>query len=230
MSAFTLKILAIIFMFIDHFGAIFDIYFDATILRLIGRIAFPMFAFFIAEGCRHTRSIPRYILRLGIFAIITEPIFDLAVFNSPFSPNFGIIEYSHQNVFFTLALGVAAIWCYKSLTYNGLLLVGCIVFLAELLHTDYGGLGVLAIVLCYIFKKRSYQLIALFVIICLLYLNHFSMWSLTFTLVASISLLLLSFYNSKRGYEMKWFLYAFYPLHLLLLAIAVNIYGYYCKY
>lgn len=120
----VLKWIAIILMAIDHFGAsilenfllnVWDVsplgdllrdypdYWDLVlmadrVIRKIGRPAFPVFCFFIVEGFCHTRNVKNYAVRLGIFALISEVPFDLAIFGTPF-------HWGHQNVFFTLFLG-----------------------------------------------------------------------------------------------------------------------------
>lgn len=82
LNATTLKIIAVITMLIDHIAYVLQIYSYSYstyhIMRIIGRIAFPIFAFMIAEGAKHTRDIRKYLLRLLIFAFISEVPFDLA--------------------------------------------------------------------------------------------------------------------------------------------------------
>ena len=132
MTTFALKIIAIITMLIDHIAAIFIpqntwIYIAG---RVIGRLAFPIFVFLLVEGFYHTRSVPNYLKRLGIFALISEIFFDLAFYNSFFQSSSGNIKtdlpkifsdnqifdtvvkrfMSYQNVFFTLFIGLATIY------------------------------------------------------------------------------------------------------------------------
>ncbi len=228
MTSFTLKIIAMASMFLDHFSSVFDYFFETPYLRIIGRLAFPIFAYFIAEGCRRTKNVNRYILRLALFALISEPFFDVAFFNSPFVPAFGIFEHGSQNVFITLAAGAIAIQAYERFKHNSGLIIAGIALLCEFLHTDYGAMGVAAIVLCYLFKTQRNRLLALSGIMLLLYYSP-SLTGLLYLSGAGLGVLLLSFYNNRRGYNMKWLLYAFYPLHLLVLIVAVNIYGYICK-
>lgn len=96
MSAFVLKIIAIITMFIDHLG--YAIYGRLSFFNYIGRIAFPIFAFQISEGYIYTKNLKKYLLRLFVFAIISQIPFLL--FYSIFSKNFAL------NIFFTLLLGM----------------------------------------------------------------------------------------------------------------------------
>ena len=88
----------------DHIGAVF--FPEIPLLRWIGRLAMPVLCFFIGEGLRHTRSPRRYLLRLTGFALLSELPFDLAFY--------GGIEWGHQNVYFTLALGLLALWAIQS--------------------------------------------------------------------------------------------------------------------
>ena len=103
MSSFVLKVIAIITMFCDHFGDAFIGH--TSFFNLIGRIAFPIFAFQITEGYIHTKSLKKYMTRLGIFAIISQIPFILFIrkFINPTSISL--------NVFFTLFLGLLSIFC-----------------------------------------------------------------------------------------------------------------------
>lgn len=93
----TLKIIAIVTMLIDHTAAV--LLGNNMIMRMIGRIAFPIFIFLLIEGAIHTRSKMKYALRLCLFALISEIPFDLAFSNEAFF-------FGYQNVFFTLAIGM----------------------------------------------------------------------------------------------------------------------------
>ena len=150
----VLKWFAILVMLTDHVGAcllevfILNIYGNSSltvmtgnpemwikvdlILRCIGRSAFPVFCFLLAEGARHTRSMPAYIRRLAVFALISELPFDLALHNTPFF-------WGAQNVFFTLLLGLAVIWVfqrYPAEQWKGWLCFAALAALAEVMRTD----------------------------------------------------------------------------------------------
>ena len=128
LSTFTLKLIAIITMVIDHTGAIF--FPDQMWLRAIGRIAFPIFVFLLVEGLFNTSNIKKYLTRLGIFALISEIPFDMAFYKARFGVDFltdlkgatqdmQILDLfirrliKHQNIFFTLFLGLLAIYLMK---------------------------------------------------------------------------------------------------------------------
>ncbi len=151
-DGFQLKLIAIITMTIDHIGAICFPY-DMT-WRMIGRLSFPIFCFLIVEGATHTRDIIKYVVRLLLFAIISEVVFDYAFFGN-------WIVLSNQNIFFTLAIGVIAIMCMQNIKYIPIS-VGAIValiFLADFLGSDYGSGGVLLIVLIYLHREKPFLLI-----------------------------------------------------------------------
>ena len=100
MSVFALKLIAVVTMLIDHIGYIF---FPRVLwLRFIGRCAFPIYAFLLVQGYRHTHSVGKYLGRLALFSILSEVAFDLAFFRS--FPYWG-----DQNVYFTLALGLGTV-------------------------------------------------------------------------------------------------------------------------
>lgn len=98
-------------MLIDHIGAAFPVPQTPEIFRLIGRIAFPVYAYLAAQGCRHTKNINKYLLRLGIFALISEIPFDITFMN--FDGKFKVNFLSNTNVFYTLFLGVLSIIVYE---------------------------------------------------------------------------------------------------------------------
>lgn len=178
------------------------------VMRQIGRIAFPIYCFLLVEGFLHTRDIKKYALRLGIFSLISELPFDLAFY--------GKLEFVHQNVYFTLFIGVLVMAALKKLEGRKMIQLLAIflgMFAAELLSTDYASRGILLIVILYLLRDHKAAK-------CIAGAVSFS-WEVT----SVISFLLIPLYNGKRGKQMKYFFYAFYPVHLLLLfflARAVN--------
>lgn len=203
MTGFQLKLLAMLAMTADHIGAVF--FPEIPLLRWIGRLAMPVLCFFIGEGLRHTRSPRRYLLRLTGFALLSELPFDLAFY--------GGIEWEHQNVYFTLALGLLALWAIQSRGMEGWLLALTAALAAELLGCDYGMYGVLLILLLDRFHRaRSEQLAAA----ALLNLAFFGLQTQTLSLIA---LPLLWLYNGKRGRDDRRLFYLYYPAHLCVLGI-----------
>lgn len=203
MTGFQLKLLAMLAMTADHIGAVF--FPEIPLLRWIGRLAMPVLCFFIGEGLRHTRSPRRYLLRLTWFALLSELPFDLAFY--------GGIEWGHQNAYFTLALGLLALWAIQSRGMEGWLLALTAALAAELLGCDYGMYGVLLILLLDRFHRaRSEQLAAA----ALLNLAFFGLQTQTLSLIA---LPLLWLYNGKRGRDDRRLFYLYYPAHLCVLGI-----------
>lgn len=161
MNALALKIIAMILMLIDHIGFIYGNVF----LRAVGRLAFPIFAFLIANGFRHTRSMPKYALRLLAFAVISEIPFDLFTANKVTVAGWhGLFpELKLDNVFFTLFLGLCFLWLndiYKKrgLKFAKLLSVVTFVFLAALagfISSDYGAVGVAWVAMFGIFDSND---------------------------------------------------------------------------
>lgn len=119
LNSFYLKILALVFMTLDHLGIFFAMQYSSSqamidlsnIFRIFGRLALPIFIFLIAEGVRNTKSIRKYLLRLGIVASIISVPFIIFTFSNVFS-NFVFI-YRHGNIFIDLLLTAIAIYCIK---------------------------------------------------------------------------------------------------------------------
>ena len=185
MSSFTLKIIALTAMIIDHTGSVFSDYLPFY-FRVIGRLAFPIFVYLVAQGFKHTRSPEKFLLRLFIFAIISEPAFDWALVRSQnilygYSP-WTVDFLRNTNIFYTLFLGGMAIyvftWLFDALSQKfsqlfgpdddsaraisfllAMLPVLFFMHLAEMLSTDYGAYGVVFIFLMYVVKPRKLMLL-----------------------------------------------------------------------
>ncbi|MCL1787388.1 MAG: conjugal transfer protein TraX [Defluviitaleaceae bacterium] len=115
MNAFTLKIIALTAMILDHMGVVFPQVFGLE-FRVIGRLAFPLYVFLIAEGFRHTKSPGKFLARLFAFALISEPFFDWALRGASFSFGAGGVNFlAHTNIFYTLFLGGLAIVAYEKI-------------------------------------------------------------------------------------------------------------------
>jgi len=228
MTAFTIKIIAITTMLIDHAGAVFDLPIET---RIIGRIAFPLFVYLIAEGCKHTRSMEKYLLRLGIFALVSEIPFDLAFNQIPGQPI--LIDFlSNTNIFYTLFLGVACVYTVQKIWEIRRpamwILIPFIIITAmaaaEFFSTDYGYRGVLFIFCTAMVSK--YKLAQLGVIILFsfwLYLPRvmavdFAVNPVPFYMLISclLAVPVAAFANGGRGRPVKWLFYVTYPAHLLL--------------
>ena len=202
-TLFTLKIIAIITMFLDHYYRIIG---GPEWLSILGRLAFPIFAFSISEGYSHTKNVNKYLMRLLNFAIIIQ------------LPNFlGFQEYP-LNIFFTLALGL---FCLEILDNNKInivvryIVVLYLCFLAEKTGLDYGAYGVILIIL---FNKLRNNKLYIFIAFLALNLVILKIGNLSEMQIYSIfSLIPIFLYNGKKGYGTKYFFYLFYPLHFIFL-------------
>lgn len=207
-SVSILKIIAIVTMLIDHIGAFIINYEKYTLLyevmRTVGRIAFPIFCFMLVQGFRHTRSVKKYMIRLFIFAIISEVPFDLAASSVNES------MWMHQNVFFTLFIGLTALYIiekYKQNAFAQIIVIISACTLATFLYTDYMFFGVLQIIFFYYFEK-----LRLCRIISIIFLNFYMGQP-----AGAVALVFTELYNGKRGINVKYLAYAFYPVHLLVI-------------
>lgn len=299
----TLKIIAIVVMFIDHVAAVvldnyilslykqgnydyINIYYIDMLMRLIGRLGFPIFCFLLVEGFSHTHNKWKYLRNLFIFALISEIPFNLAIDAKFFST-------AHQSVFCTLFFGLLALigikWAMERENWNNIckivsypayfiagpvvlyfvskwisaygapvlnlrsdwlmyLIAGVIstVFLllffrnktadekaslgiamycgmaaiiaAEILKTDYSGSGVIVIIAMYAFRK--YGAVKQGLVGCILLTL---MQAVEFT--SFFILIPLKHYNGKRGISLKYFFYAFYPVHLTILYLICVLMG-----
>lgn len=217
MSNFILKIIAIITMFIDHLG--YALYGQFSYFNYIGRLAFPIFAFGISEGYIHTRSKKNYLIRLFMFAIISQAPF--MFFCSMFKTGFSL------NIFFTLFLGLVAIIGYDNCKnkYLGLFLVLCLGLTADAFQMDYGYWGVFVIFIFHIFKDKKLFMNLSYIGLCLLrylplYLKYnFYLPYLILCVCTILPLVFINLYNGKKGPNTKYLLYGFYPVHLMLLYV-----------
>lgn len=211
MSGSTLKLIALGSMLVDHLAAsgVLSKMYDSEPLyefcRTVGRIAFPLFCFLLVEGFVYTRNRKAYLIRLFLFALLSEVPFDLAFFGTP-------CHLAAQNVFFTLFLGFLSLCGVEELRNRGHaiwvwapMLSGF--FAAFLLHTDYSGFGVILILIFYWFRDVPWQR------------NLISGFSCLGEPAAILSLIPIQFYNGKRGIPLKFIFYLFYPLHLLLFVL-----------
>lgn len=261
-----LKLAAMAFMFIDHIGAIIlercfvftqtgeinsSVYAVDMILRLLGRIAFPIFCFLLVEGFVHTRNRKKYLRSLLIFSVISEIPFNIALSGSIFFPQ-------NQNVFFTLSIGLIAMELYgrlfntekgdkKRLAY-AFGIAACLL-VAQLLRADYGFFGVALILIFYVLRGSGARLffvagVWLFIGSAILntllypaeYMSLLRDYGFSETLLVFLSggitevFGILSFgflakYNGERGTLpfSKYLFYIFYPVHLFILGIIAGL-------
>lgn len=247
MTSFSLKVIALVTMTIDHVGAVF--FPEVLFLRIIGRISFPIYAFLISEGYRHTSNPNNYLARMGIFAVISEIPFDLAFKSTPI--NVELFNWDSQNVFFTLFFGLLGIHLFERFKEKNMTFVAVIsailgLILADLFRSDYKLMGVLLIYSFYFSTRYNrLKLVApAFAIVLMSALPPVSysqeliesaIYNYPFTIniynpmdniqiMALVALALIYFYNGLPGYKKhKYIFYAFYPAHLSLLFLIERI-------
>ena len=220
LSGSWLKILAVVTMLIDHLAYFLwydnpefqTVFFSLrgrevtiwALLRMIGRLAFPLFAFLLVEGFQHTHDRKKYGLNLFIFALISEIPWNLV--------HSGTLFYPRQNVMFTLLLGYLGLCALEyfredklrmTLSVLGLFVVG---FFAR---ADYGYLGYAFILLLYALRGNE---VVRAIAGCAALPSH---------LIGGMAFIPIAFYNGERGFIKgpvgKYLFYAFYPVHLLVI-------------
>lgn len=227
----SLHWIAMVCMLCDHLWA--TIIPGNDWLTCIGRAAFPIFSFLLAEGFRHTRNLGNYVKRLLFAALLSEIPFDLMVSGSVFDP-------FHQNVLWTflLAIGVLRIneQCREKAFWKRAAVAAATAVLGALAglltFSDYLHVGVLTVLVFYFFRGRSWYCFA-GQALCLYFLNFealggleyvFSLKGMTIVIpqqgFALLALIPIWLYQGRRGYHsraMSWLNYLFYPVHMLLL-------------
>ena len=224
LSGSWLKIIAIVTMLIDHLAAfcwyneplfqqpLFTIGKPITIyllLRVIGRFAFPLFAFLLVQGFIHTRSRKRYGLNLLVFAIISEIPWNLLRSGTWLCPK--------QNVFFTLLIGLLGLCAMERFKENRKYLLASLaglLILSVLVNADYGCAGYAFILLLY--AMRDNRILQAVIGSCILP----GRW------ITGLAFIPINMYNGQRGFIkgtfVKYLFYAFYPLHLIAIYLFIH--------
>lgn len=216
LSGNQLKLIALITMTVDHMGLIlFD---QFILLRIVGRLAFPIFAWMIAEGCRHTRSMGRYLGVMAAVAFVCQVVYLIA------------LRSLEMCIMVTFSLSVGLCWLLRIAREKkqpllwALVLAGvaAVFFLTEVLPSispvpygiDYGFYGVMLPVALYLCRNKKQQLVVAAAVLCLLAL--WADWNVQW--FALLALPLLALYNGTRGKrKLKWLFYLYYPAHLVVL-------------
>lgn len=237
-SSFVLHILAMSFMLLDHIyhsGLV-----NITWFTCVGRLAFPIFAFMIAEGFHYTRSRKKYALRLLFFAVITEIPFNLVVSGK-------LLYFPHQNVLWTFLMSVILLCLYEKIKVKKSTAIKVIAYplitfvfmlTAAFAMTDYSAIGILTVALFYFTRadektsavKKAVFLTVQLVVMCMLNVMITSSPEYALEISSGIYLSIQSFavlalpiiwlYNGKQGYYNKYIKYGyylFYPVHCLVL-------------
>lgn len=233
LNAVHLKIIACALMLCDHLWLVLFEGDSWEWMTCVGRLAFPIFAFQIAEGFHYTRSFKKYITRMFIFALVSEIPFNLMNSGS-------LIYLEHQNVMFSFCLALICMYLLKKarekktpvyiLSAVGILIAGFLV--GTFTFVDYGGYGILMVLLFYL--TRDVRFGKLFQLVGMIYINAYMIGGLSFPIevfgksfyfpeqaFAVLALIIIWLYNGKQGTKNKiiqYSCYAFYPVHMLILA------------
>lgn len=206
-----LKLIALISMTCDHVGL--QLFPDVLLLRILGRLALPIFAYMIAEGCRYTRSRRKYLLRMAGLAALCQIVY------------FITMGSLYQCILVTFSLSICLIyamdrWQERGDTASRLLALGVLVVVFVLcvvlpdflpgFEIDYGLMGVLLPVLIYFGRPVHHFLLAGLILLCFSY-GGIQWWSLA-------AIPLLGQYNDQRGkYNIGKLFYIYYPVHLVVI-------------
>lgn len=220
-SGSTLKIIAIAAMTIDHVAWFItdDILGSGSIVSVImhaiGRITFPVMLFLLVEGFCNTRDLKKYILRMAAFAFISEIPFDLCFSGRIFAAK-GSFAFSYlNNVFFTLTLSLIAMWALQYCFIKqkpmilGVLAAAVLAYLSHLIGSDYSLFGVISACIMYLLRTNKIKEYAVgSLVLCFKSVKE---------IPAFLALPLVAKYNGRRGLNMKYFFYIYYPAHLLII-------------
>ncbi len=208
-----MKIIAVVSMVVDHCAYyLMDSNTMAyEVMRCFGRIAFPVFAFLVAEGFAHTRNRMRYFLSLLLFAAVSEVPWYLL----------NGADGTH-NVMFTLALGVTALAAFERLRGHRALVIAAILLAtlsAEVSGLDYGWRGIVVILIFHLFKSKKYYQSArlLQLAFAFPFMLHYGI--IGALLACSVILLYDGTRGIIRGKVAKYGFYAIYPMHLIIIKL-----------
>lgn len=215
---FSLKIIALITMLIDHMAVALldDTGIFCEVLRYIGRLSMPIFVFALVEGYGYARNHIKTLSLLFLFGVISEIPFDMVRTNT-------LIDWTGQNAFFSLFIGYAMMMLLDWIRANekidndyvkNILIVAVIVLAASLsilMRTDYSAYEILAIAAMYFYRTD--------ILMGSMAVNLILVCSNLIEITSFLTTPLLLMYNGKKGKGMKYLFYVFYPLHLLILGL-----------
>ena len=163
-----LKIIALVFMFIDHAG---KMCFPAVPeMRILGRIAFPIYAWCMIVGFHYTRSVPKYLLRILITGLVSQPLYNLALNHT----------WRQPNIFLTLFLGLCALWGIREKKYLSQIWAPAAAMAAAILASaDYGWRGVLLFIILYAVQESRPGIAAVMV-------SYFLFWGSSYSITKSL--------------------------------------------
>lgn len=218
-----LKIIAMVSMALDHVGLLF--FPTVDIFRALGRIAFPIFAYMIAEGCRYTKNRAKYLGMIAGMGILFQVVYFVAM------------QSLYQGILVTFSLAIITIYSIDGILKSkklwgrlssvaALAFVGMFIFVLPILLTgtdfdiDYGWWGILLPVIVYFMPSRPWKIggASLFLLIRAVYYGIFATPLVPVQWWSLLTIPLLALYNGERGKaKMKYVFYIFYPAHLVLL-------------
>jgi len=217
-DSFQLKLIAACAMLIDHTAHVF--FPSAIYMRCLGRIAFPIFAFMVAEGYLRTRNVEKYMIRMLIFAIIAQIPYTLMLSN---------VSGFQINVIFTLLLGLASIYAIeKGNTFTMIFVPILFALIAEFGNFDHGAFGIFMVIAFYYTRdSKLYRNLTASLLILLFSASYLLRYGVNYYgwIIVAFYLLplpIINLYNSRKGIAnafTRWFFYVFYPFHIMILVI-----------
>ena len=230
-----LKLIAIATMLIDHMGAV--LFTQYHIMRLIGRIAFPIFAYCMAVGMVYSHDRLSYVKRVVMLALISQPIYviamnhtNAAMYSVSFAEqpiraaiNFYINSWNDPSILASISIGLVLIWAIRErqiIIATGIFLLCCLIG-AKL---DYGIRGIVLMLLFYLFIDKWYlslPIVAAYMIWWGMLGSGYSLFGVSFSSqMFAILALPLIYIPMNTGIKInKWLFYAFYPCHLVLIIL-----------
>ena len=204
-----LKVIACVTMLMDHIGAAFFPW--ALWWRIVGRMAFPIYCFLLAEGLARTRNMKRYGIRLAMGAVLAEIPFDLLFF--------GGLTLAHQSVMVTLLIGSGMVLLMKQYPRFQMATLFLCAMAAGFLHTDYGALGVLMIGMFVLTRDLKYRLVLQTVLLGVLLWCLNGYWVQMCAVAAMVPIALYNGRKSGHSKAVQWIFYLFYPVHMAVLLL-----------
>ena len=225
----VLRLISLIFMFVDHSGKM--LFGNMYEMRALGRIAFPLYVWCMIMGLSRTRSVPKYMLRLLVTGLLSQPLYVVALNHT----------WTEPNIFLTLILGLGVLWGIREKKWYSHLWAPVLgILLAGILHVDYGWKGIMLFICLYAVRDSRPGIAAVMISFLLFWGTFYGAtsslfgialdWKLppdwittpmkSFFRLETFGLLALPFILLRFRKDLRlptWLGYALYPAHLLLL-------------
>lgn len=230
-----LKLVAMVTMLIDHIGAV--ILPQYRVLRIIGRLAFPIYAYCLTVGCVYTKNMVRYVSRIALLALISQPLYVVAMqhtnpamFAVSFAENpidaafqFYIHSWAHPSILLSLLIGLILLWTIRD---RHLVLTAAVLLFAWIIagELDYGFRGIVLMLLFFLFCRipwLSFPAVAVYMVWWGLQGSAYSAFGVRFgsQMFAVLALPMIYIHTNSRIRLNKWVFYLFYPAHLALILV-----------